>query len=275
MLAIVEVHNRAGQDVPILPRSMIDDHFIIELFGPPASGKSTLAKALLDALQDRGIAVQLNTSARPAEHASSKAGDGKAHWSSSVAAPLSRAAKAVNLAHLLVCGKMQTEIGKTLLRLLPPGNLITKARLQRYLWLLYKAQTIGMSFRGITIIDQGYVTALCSLAVRTKFVDPARLARSLDSIPRPDLLICLNTPHEILQARRAKRLARQNKLERLFEQGLTANRRQVEMVDRVAKMARENHWEMLDVSWVDSAGLEASVDKIVHKVGALQKVRFS
>ena len=40
---------------------------IIELFGPPAAGKTTLAHALATALEKNGFDVQLIVSSRPAE----------------------------------------------------------------------------------------------------------------------------------------------------------------------------------------------------------------
>jgi RecA/RadA recombinase len=40
---------------------------IIELFGPPAAGKTTLAHALMTALEKTGFDIQLTVSSRPAE----------------------------------------------------------------------------------------------------------------------------------------------------------------------------------------------------------------
>jgi thymidylate kinase len=270
MLAIFEDHNDGEQDVAMPLRSVNKDHMIIELFGPPASGKSTLAKALVAALRENGISVRLNASSRPAESSTNNETSGPytTQWSLPLAAPLKRAAKAMSLVHLLMSGEIETEVGKTLLELLPPRSLISKVRLQRYLWLLHQSQTTSASFQGVTIIDQGYVTALCSLAVRTKFVDASSLACSLKVIPRPDLLICLNTPHEILQARLAKRLGRQNALERIFEQSSSENRKQIEMVDTVVRITRENYWRVMNASWLDRDGLKTSVDKIVQAVKA-------
>ena len=43
---------------------------IIELFGPPAAGKTTLAHALATALEKNGFDIQLIVSSRPAERGS-------------------------------------------------------------------------------------------------------------------------------------------------------------------------------------------------------------
>ncbi len=246
---------------------------IIELFGAPASGKSTLAKALHAALQEDGLSVRLNASARPAEKKSTAWGSASINGPSSfsVTAPLSRAGKIASAVKGLVSGDLKSEVGDQLLTLLPPQKWVSRVRLQRYLSILEQSHKSGRAYNGITLIDQGYVTALCSLGVRAKQFDPLNLIKGLRLIPRPDLLIYVDTPNEILRARLNKRLDRLSAFERLFEQDIQANSKQVEMVQRVAILLQDHRWPTVSVSWSDRDGLEAAVNKILLKITAQQE----
>ena len=77
---------------------------IIELFGPPAAGKTTLAHALATALEKNGFDVQLIVSSRPAEPGSVRVESKRAlSWCrTALAPPLSRAAKFVSAAPVLL-----------------------------------------------------------------------------------------------------------------------------------------------------------------------------
>ena len=77
---------------------------IIELFGPPAAGKTTLAHALAAALMKNGFDVHLIVSSRPAERGRIQAESTRAlSWCrTAVAAPLIRAAKLVSAAPILL-----------------------------------------------------------------------------------------------------------------------------------------------------------------------------
>ncbi len=248
---------------------------IVELFGPPASGKSTLGNALVAALHNSGIEVQLNASSRPLERTSTKDEQvsNARRWSRSIVAPFRRAAKMSSFANILVSRGMKTAVGENLLELLPPGNWLSRARLQRYLWLLHRSHVSGRSFRGISIVDQGYVTALCSLAVRARCLHSESLARGLEMVPQPDLLIYLDTPEDVLQARLSKRLGRQNAFERIFEQNSDATRRQMDMVRTVGNLVEEHRWPTVHVSWIDRSGLAKSVDKIITSMAAQREAR--
>ena len=62
--------------------------------------------------------------------------------------------------------------------------------------------------------------------------------RGLELIPRPNLLVRLDAPREILEARLRARLGRQGAVERLFEFDLQTSLQQIDTTNDVAQMLR-------------------------------------
>jgi hypothetical protein len=118
----------------------------------------------------------------------------------------------------------------------------------------------------IVIFDQGFVTALCSMALLARSVDRSAILRGLALTPRPNLLIRLDAPREALEARLRARLDRQSAVERLFEVDLQTSLRQIETSREVAHIVQEQGGSMMHVSSLDRRLLEKSVDRIVREV---------
>jgi hypothetical protein len=243
---------------------------IIELFGPPTVGKTTLARALAAALRLKGCNVQLIASSRPAERKPDLDGcaAGARQCLLAMTAPFRRAAKLSSVLPVLISCDLEDVTGAALLELLPPQRLFRMVRLRRYLSQLHQSWSLNTAYNGFAVVDQGYVSALCSLAVRTRRPNTQNLARGLELVPRPHLLICLDAPDGLLQTRLAERLGRQSAVERLFEQDFETNQMQVQTVRMVANMLRERAWPIIDVSCIDQGGLEIAVGKIVNEITA-------
>jgi thymidylate kinase len=241
---------------------------IIELFGPPASGKTTLARALATVLERDGFDVQLIASSRPAERGSIEVESARAlsFYRTALTAPMSRAAKLASAAPVLLTGSRSDELTANLMDLLPPRTLLRSVRLRRLLSLLSRSWKMARASDRIVIFDQGFLTVLCSMALLARFVDRNILVRGLALIPRPNLLIRLDAPREILESRLHSRLARQGRVERLFEFDLQTTLRQIETTSEVAHLLQEKGGRMMRVSSLDRCLLEKEVDRIVREV---------
>jgi thymidylate kinase len=240
---------------------------IIELFGPPAAGKTTLAYALATALEQKGFDVQLIVSSRPAERRavrvdSTRVLSGRV---SALTAPLSRAAKLVSAAPVLLGAVPSDELTASLMELLPPRTILWSVRYRRFLSLLSRSWKLASTSDRIVIFDQGFVTALCSMALLARSVDRSVIVRGLALIPRPNLLVRLNAPRETLEARIRARLGGQGAIERLFEFDLQTSLKQIDTTSDVADMLQEQGARMMDVNSLDRRLLEKAVDRIVRR----------
>jgi thymidylate kinase len=240
---------------------------IIELFGPPAAGKTTLAYALATALEKNGFDVQLIVSSRPAERGSIRLESTRAlsWYRTALAAPLSRAAKLVSAAPGLLAGARSDELTASLMDLLPPRTLLWSVRYRRFLTLLSRSWKMASTSDRIVIFDQGFLTVLCSMALLARSVDRSLVVRGLALIPRANLLIRLDAPQEILEARLRARLGRQRAVERLFEFDLQTSLQQIETTSDVAHMLQEQGGRMMHVSSLDRRLLDKAVDRIVRE----------
>jgi hypothetical protein len=149
--------------------------------------------------------------------------------------------------------------------LLPPRTLLWSVRHRRLLSLLSRSWNVASASDRIVIFDQGFLTALCSMALLARSVDRSAILRGLALIPRPNLLVRLAAPRETLEARLRARLGRQGALERLFEFDLQTNLRQIEMTGEVAHMLQEQGSRVMHVTSLDRHQLEKAVDRIVRE----------
>ena len=240
---------------------------IIELFGPAAAGKTTLAWALGAALDARGIAVRVVSSARPAEHPSPRGGN-LPQPLSALTAPLARASKVTGALGSLIPGAPVDPLVRQLMEILPPGNWARTIRMRRYLAQLCRSWNSALASDSVVIFDQGFLTSLCSLALALFAgpIDRGTLARGLALIPEPDLLVRLDTPRAVLEARLQKRLRRQSSLERLFEYDIDVWLRQIELSSTLDALLTERGRSSMRVSWIDRAGLASDVAAIAGEI---------
>jgi thymidylate kinase len=190
---------------------------IIELFGPPGVGKTTLACALAERLRERGRDVKLVLSYRPSEDllASPESLLGL-HMPAAllrlvrpIVGTLAVASHFANPAEACATTEM--------MRLLRPSTVVQSLRLRQYLLRLSRTWHETSLAADIVLFDQGFVQAVYTLALLARSANPERIGLALDAVPVPSLLIQLEAPADVLAARLAERRRHQGKIEQLLD----------------------------------------------------------
>jgi thymidylate kinase len=229
---------------------------IIELFGPAGSGKTTLVNALADLLQNGDSIVERVMSARP----------GEVFESENVPPLLGSLARMKKIAGALDSQGANDAIGDLLLKLLPPTGFLRTVRLQRYLSILARSWERAREASHVTVFDQGYLSALSSLALYSRFADSERLASCLAVLPKPDLIVIVSAPQSIIDARLRLRMSRLGVVQRLFELDAGESDREVSFQREILRLLPRFNWRTLEVKSLDAESLSSAVSNIVREV---------
>ncbi|UCI22446.1 oligosaccharide flippase family protein [Mesorhizobium sp. B2-1-8] len=191
-----------------------DPHMIIEIFGPPGSGKTTFAHALARRLRHSGYRANVTLSYRPSEAA------GNSYFLGARLFVFRVLAAMVSTARILASSKGRKEdlaTASSMVRLIPPGNRFWRARLWQYILHLSRSWRQARQAPDIVIFDQGYVQAVGSLAMFNGAADSTLLAKVLSLTPPADLTIRIAMPYEVVETRLRQRITRELPAERVFE----------------------------------------------------------
>lgn len=237
---------------------------IVELFGPPAAGKTTFARGLVARMQAEGLEAELVSSYRPAERARASApGFGPA--------VLRRLARPV--AELAAMSRDRSgadesgSVAAILLRMFPPRSLLWSVRLRQYLVRLDRAWHEQDHRDRVVVFDQGFVQAIGSLVLLARGPVDHAIAPALDLIPQPGLLVWLDTPLPVLEQRLIARRQRLSRAERWLELDLATNLRSARILaDLHAELRRRWGAGIVPVDGGDAASLAAGMHRVLAAV---------
>lgn len=241
---------------------------IIELFGPPGSGKTTFAYALSHRLRERGYASSVVLSYRPGDANSALDPGG-------IITAARRITRAVfvtfSMTFLLFGDPSEFSLAISLVRMLPPKSLIWRIRLGQYIARLSKCWSNHCNSEEIVIFDQAFVQAVCSLALFNQAADERSLERALAVTPKADVVIRLDAPREVLEARLHHRLRHEAMIERLFEAKLRTNLEAGPIVERVHDLLRKAGGTIACFSALDQPALREAIGTVEEEI--LAKLR--
>lgn len=239
---------------------------IVELFGPSGAGKSTLAHALMHRLREHGHVANIVFSYRPGEYRSMLDPGGFRY---AVRRVTFAVANTIAIACHPLANAQNVKITANLLAILPPRNVVWLIRLGLYILRLTKVWREPPS-ADIIIFDQGVIQAVCSLALYSRAADETSLVNALNvlkDVPEAELLIRLDCPQKLLEARLNGRLRRESFMERQFEGDVKTNLRGASIVDRVNALLRTRGRAIVCVT-VDQHSLNETLDRIEEDIVA-------
>jgi thymidylate kinase len=226
---------------------------IVEFFGPPGAGKTTLARALFSELRKRGYATEMALVHQP-DRASSLDPAGFGYATGRIV----RAATAV-LAMVLhpIDYKETFKIVLGLMRILPPRNPMWFVRIGQYLLRLSDIRRRSANVDQIIIFDQGFVQAICSLAVFSRTSDDALLRRALTLISTPDVAILVKVDPTVQKTRLLDRRRTVKPMARIFEARDNTNLQFARVVDRVSALLEQRGRSALIVELEQHSNVDA------------------
>ncbi|MGX7871604.1 hypothetical protein ACVDG5_000540 [Mesorhizobium sp. ORM6] len=232
---------------------------IIEFFGPPGSGKTTMAQALADRLCDRGYVAKIAVCYQPR----SKGGNWDMFGVISVVFRILSAG--FSIFEAFISNNFKNEeisISNTLLKFILPESKIWRVRLWQYIFRLSRCWKQAAESADITIFDQGFVQAIGSLAMFNSATGNARITQALHFAPKADLAVRTVVPSDVVEKRLRARMIFEPAAERLFEADITVNMKSFRIFDEIGSILSGTHRNVISVQPVDRTSTFDDLDRV-------------
>lgn len=221
---------------------------IIEFFGPPASGKTTLAHALAGRLRDRGYMAKVILCYRPR----SRGGGWNFFGIFSITYRIYLAL--ISIVGIMIWSsrdRYELKLSNSLLKIMMPKDIIWRVRIWQYIMRLSRCWKQARKSTDITIFDQGFVQAVGSLAMFNGAADDRSIAQALHFAPQADLVVRMVVPRDDVEARLHARMMSAPAAERLFEVDVAGNMNSFQVFDSIGDVLLRAHRDIVSVQPVD------------------------
>lgn len=244
---------------------------IIEFFGPPASGKTTLAHALADRLRDRGYMAKVILCYQPR----SRGGV----WNLfGVISVVYRIFSAIFSTIFVIVAsfkiRFELRISAGLIKIMPPKSIIWHARIWQYIIRLSSCWKQARESTDITIFDQGFVQAIGSLVMFNGAADDTLIAQALHFAPHADLLVRVVVPRDVVETRLRARMMCEPAAERLFEVDVAGNMNSFRVFENIGDVLSRAHRNVVPVQAIDQQstlnGLSRVEDEILARLSKIE-----
>jgi len=160
-----------------------------------------------------------------------------------------------------------------LIKVLPPSNAFSSLRFLQYMTRLSHAWFRRSTIAQIVLFDQAFVQAICSLSLLCGIADEALISYALDLVPEPDLLIRLDAPTELLEARLRDRHDVGGKIEQLLELDLNTSLSSRNVIDLLHELLCRKGRTVVSVSSLNPASLASAVDQMEQQIVMIAEQR--